>query len=414
MREHFGAQLHARAPAAWQAAHGRLYAYYTAQAMELPDTIEDMAPLYAAVGHGCQAGKHQEVFEAVYRKRIQRGEEFFSTRKLGAFGADLAAVAQFFALPWSQPVAALTAGAQAWLLNIAGFRLRALGRLREAMPPMQAGLQARIAQEDWRNAAIAAGNLSELALTLGDLALAQTYAAQSVTLADHSQDAFMRMVNRTALADALHQAGQPEQAEAAFREAEALQQERQPHYPWLYSLAGFQYCELLLSQGQVAEVQRRATQTLDWATQAGASLLNIALGHLTLGRAVLQAHLQDRRTPHAAASAHLQQAVDGLRQAGTQHHIPRGLLARAALYRVQGAFPQAQRDLDEAMTIATRGAMGLHQADAHLEYARLHLALGETAKARHSLETARAMIERMSYHRRDAEVAELEAQLAGA
>lgn len=413
VREHFGAQLHAHAPAAWQAAHGRLYAFYTAQAKELPDTIEEMAPLYAAVGHGCQAERHQEVLDEVYWPRIQRGEEFFSTKKLGAFGADLAAVAQFFALPWSQPVAALTAGAQAWLLNIAGFRLRALGRLREALPPMQAGLQARIAQEHWQNAARAASNLSELALPLGDLAQAQTDAAQSVTLADRSQDAFQRMSKRATLAAALHQAGQPAQAEAAFREAETLQQERQPQYPWLDSLPDFWYCELLLSQRQVAEVQRRATQTLAWVTQAG-WLLDIALDHLTLGRAALQAHLQDRRTPLTAASAHLQQAVDGLHQAGQQDELPRGLLARAALYRVQGDCPQARRDLDEALGIATRGDMGLHQADAHLEYTRLHLALDDTAKARHSLETARAMIQRMGYRRRDAEVQELEAQLAGA
>lgn len=120
VREHFGAPLHAHAPAAWRAAHGRLYAYYTAQATALPDTIEEMAPLYAAVGHGCQAGRHQEVYDEVYRQRIRRGEESFSTKKLGTFGADLAAVAQFFAVPWSQPIAALTAGAQAWLLHMAG------------------------------------------------------------------------------------------------------------------------------------------------------------------------------------------------------------------------------------------------------------------------------------------------------
>ena len=49
---------------------------------------------------------------------------------------------------------------------------------------MQAGLQANIAQEDWQNAAIAASNLSELSLTLGDIAQAQAYATQSVELAD--------------------------------------------------------------------------------------------------------------------------------------------------------------------------------------------------------------------------------------
>jgi hypothetical protein len=33
----------------------------------------------------------------------------------------------------------------------------------------------------------------------------------------------------------------------AFREAEAMQQERQPQYPLLYSLQGYRYCELLLA-----------------------------------------------------------------------------------------------------------------------------------------------------------------------
>jgi hypothetical protein len=183
----------------------------------------------------------------------------------------------------------------------------------------------------------------QLALTLGDITQALAYATQSVELADRSQDAFQRMVNRTTLADTLLQAGYQAQAEAVFREAEALQQERQPASPLLYSLSGFRYCELLLSQGQVEEVRRRTMQTLAWVTQAG-WLLDIVLDHLTLGQALLQAHLQDGSTTLADAT-HLHQAVDGLRQAGAQEFISRGLLARAALYRAQGAFTQARSDL---------------------------------------------------------------------
>jgi tetratricopeptide (TPR) repeat protein len=411
VREHFGKQLKVRHPAAWQEAHRRLYAYYTAQAMDLPDTIEEMAPLYAAVVHGCQAGRHQEALDEVYVKRIYRESQAFSVHKLGAFGADLAAVSQFFDLPWSQPVATLTGRSRAFLLNMAGYCLMALGRLREAVGPMQVGLQADIEREDWLNAAIAANNLSELSLTLGHIAQAQAYGTQSVELADRSQDAWQRSSRRGTLATALHQAGRQVDAETSFREAEAIKQEMQPGYPLLYSLPGFRYCELLLSQGQVEEARRRATQMLAWTTQAGGWLLDIALDHLILGRAVLQAHLQDSSTALADATTHLNQAVGGLRQAGQQDYLPRGLLARAELHRVQGDFAQAQRDLNEAMTIATRSEMGLHQADGHLAYARLHLAMGDTTGARKSLATARAMVDRMGYHRRDAEVQELEKQL---
>ena len=58
--------------------------------------------------------------------------------KLGAFGSDLGAVACFFETPWSRVSPALTEAAQAWLLNEAAIRLRALGRLTEALEPMRA------------------------------------------------------------------------------------------------------------------------------------------------------------------------------------------------------------------------------------------------------------------------------------
>ena len=45
--------------------------------------------------------------------------------------------------PWSRVSPALTEADQAWLLNEAAFRLRALGRLTEALEPMRAGLEMR-------------------------------------------------------------------------------------------------------------------------------------------------------------------------------------------------------------------------------------------------------------------------------
>ena len=148
-------------------------------------------------------------------------------------------------------------------------------------------------------------------------------------------------------------------------------------------------------------------------------LLDIALDHLSLGRAhLLQARQEGTsdpstslRTSFAQAMAHLEQAVDGLRQAGQQDDLPRGLLAWAELRRVTGSLDRARADLEEALSIATRGGMRLHEADCHLEYARLHLACGEKEKARQSLAKAKAMIADMGYHRRDGEVAGLEGEL---
>jgi tetratricopeptide (TPR) repeat protein len=426
VREHFGQQLRQEHPEAWREGNNRLYEHLKAVTPELPDTIEELVPLYAAVAHGCQAGRYQEALIEVYWRRILRENEHFSWKKLGSFGADLAALSGLFDPPWRQPVAELTEYDRGFVLHQVGLYLRALGRLAEAAQPMQAGLEAAIAQEDWENAARDAGSLSELYLTSGDLAQALAYAQQSVDMADRSGDAFMRMANRTALADGLHQAGRLAEAEAAFREAEEMQKARQPQLPLLYSLGGFRYCDLLLGQGKYREVQSRAGQTLEWAKQYGLSILTIVLNHLSLGRAHLLQARQEGTGPSAEfipseveglsaslfsqATTHLERAVDGLRQAGEQEFIALGLLARAELRRATGSLDRARTDLEEALSIATRGGMRLHEADCHLEYARLHLACGEQEKARESLAKAKGMVEEMGYHRRDGEVAELEGE----
>ncbi|MGZ5460604.1 MAG: hypothetical protein ACXW5J_31020 [Thermoanaerobaculia bacterium] len=414
LREYFGKRLRDAQPEAWRAAHRRLYEHLCAATPDKPDaTLEDLQPLYQAVAHGCQAGLQQEACDKVYLDRIGRGNEYYSTRKLGAFGSDLGAVACFFETSWSRVSPALTEADQAWVLVVAAFNLRALGRLTEAVEPMRAGLEMRLKQENWKNAAIAANNLSELELTLGEVAGAVGDAGQSVTYADRSGDAFQRMARRTTHADALHQAGRRDEAEARFREAEQVQAEDQPDYPLLYSLPSFRYCDLLLSEAErearkaegelnreeglalCRAVSESAAQTLKWEEgMRGAPLLDFALHHLTLGRAALYAAILESRgrrgkraqtssqppTPEAnqsgftAAATELDHAVSGLRSAGQQDDLPRGLLTRAWLRGLTGprTGPEsAQSDLDEAWEIAERGPMPLFLADIHLYRARL-------------------------------------------
>ena len=61
-----------------------------------PDNVEGMTALSQAVAHGCQAGRHQEVLDEVYRGRMHRGPEAYNQFVLGAISDDLAAVSCFF------------------------------------------------------------------------------------------------------------------------------------------------------------------------------------------------------------------------------------------------------------------------------------------------------------------------------
>jgi tetratricopeptide (TPR) repeat protein len=464
LREYFAQRLRQMQPEARRAAHRRLYEHLceTTKEGDQP-TIEELQPLYQAVAHGCQAGLQQDACDKVYRDRILRGTGsggFYSTSKLGALGSDLGAIACFFRQPWTELLLAISEGGQAWLLNEAATRLRALGRPTEALEPMRAGLEMRIKQEVWRSAAIVAGNLSELELTLGDVAAAMKDAEQSVTYADRSGNAFERIKQRVKRADALHHAGRRDEAEALLREAEQMQAESQHGYPLLYSLGGFNYCDLLLSEvehaagkaageleqdalfAQCRAVSERGATALQIVLNGSRKLLDIALGHLTLGRAALYAAILESRSHRsqstqisshpptlessrrglATAATELDLAVSGLRRANAQHHLPRGLLTRAWLRSLNGARigpESAQSDLDEAWEIAERGPMPLFLADIHLYRARLFFRepmypwdKNQDGTARgpgDDLAEAEKLINKCGYHRRDAELADAKA-----
>ena len=140
MREYFAEQLRQSRPEAFRAAHSRLFDHLCETTPHRPDDLAGLGPLYQAVVHGCLAGRQQEACDKVYVDRILRGtgdDGFYSSKKLGAIGADLGAVAAFFEEPWSRLSPNLSAPDQAWLLNEAAFCLRALGRLTEAVEPMR-------------------------------------------------------------------------------------------------------------------------------------------------------------------------------------------------------------------------------------------------------------------------------------
>jgi tetratricopeptide (TPR) repeat protein len=431
VREHFARKLRRDCPGACKEAHNRLYEYYKSlPGRELPETLEEMAPLFAAIPHGCAAGRHPEVWTDVYLRRTRRNGEFYSTQKLGAFGADLAALACFFESPWTRPVSTLAGSDRAVLLNETGESLRALGRLREAVAPLEEAATASCALEDWRTAAINRGNLSQLFVAIGDLHEAVRRGRESVELAERSGDPFQRMVRRCDLGNALYHQGLVQQAQAAFEYAERIQREvyhllqaqntatpsahvlAEWDTPLLPAMRGYQYCGLLLGQGQFREVLRRAEGALEIARRTS-RLLHIGLHHLLCGRAHLVRVAAEGLDDFAEAAYHLEQAVAGLRQCGRRDYLPCGLTARAGLHRLRHVFKDARRDLDEALSICVRDGMQLHQADCHLEYARLYIASDDAEAARQSFQAAGKLIEAAGYHWRDAELQQLAVALFG-
>jgi len=432
IREHFGEKLQQQNPNSWMEAHSRLYEYYNNKPKkELPDTLEEMEPLFAAVRHGCLAGKYQEAMDDVFWKRIYRRDEKYTIHKLGAYGSDLACLSAFFESPWERPVSCLTEGDKAAVLNWVGYALRAVGRLREAVQPMKAGLKMHIQQKNWKESAIDSNNLSELLLTLGDVKASQEYAKQSVDFADQSGDDFQMEVSRASLANTYFEAGNSQEAEVLFLEAENMQKKRLSKYTYLYSRSGFLYCELLISFGKYNNVLDRCRKLLEWRLPSD-SLLDISIENISHGKAFLLQSLQNKSSDFSEASGFLNQAADGLREAGYQDDLPRGLFARASLFRHQDNFSSAWADLDEPKEIAEYGSMKLHLVNYYLEACRVvyvQLKVGSSQidkfkmmengevlslsrvemeeKFRLFFAEAERLVNKCGYHRRDGELEEL-------
>jgi len=436
LREYFAQQLRSHQAAAWRSAHKRLFDHLCDSTPdESQPTLEDLQPLYQAIAHGCQA----ELFSAaclVFFKRIDRAESY-SINRLGAFIADLGALAWFFETPWTRVRPELK-GAQAWILGEAAFRQRALGRLMEALQPTEAALQMCLKTENWKAAAVAGGNLSELKLTLGNVTEAVEQAAQAEIYADITDDTFQRIRKRTAHADALFQAGNFEDARVRFREAEQIQSKTWPELRFLYSVMGLQYCSALMAEAErdtwlqmfdyekhsphlneLSDVSDRAAQMLRWAKGAAdVPVLDFAVSYLIQGRMGLYSAVLVKfdfvdTNAHSKLHHNIEVAVEEFRRAGAQDYLPHGLLTRAWLrsFTIARTGPEsAQEDLDEAWEIAERGPMRLHMADIHLYRARLYFREKEYPweSAEADLKAARKLIEECGYWRRKEELEDAE------
>jgi hypothetical protein len=400
-----------------------------------PDSLEGMRACFSAIAHGCAARRHREAYLEVYFPRVRRGYSSYIVTKLGALHADLAALAAFFDEIWREPAKELDEETQARIYSCVGYALRAQGRLREAIAPFDGAFNIHSAKSVWINATFNACNLSELHVKLGEITEAILVARSGITQADASSSSAVQAYGRTTLVDALHQAGQIQEARLRLAEAESLQviaeasQQGELALPqaliaFVSALGCYRSRDFRLAQGQTAAVIG-TTMRISGNEQNGyLNPLSVALDNLSLGRAhaILAIMVSQSSGQYATlARNYLDAAVEGLRRAGDEFYLPLGQLARAAFRRSQGDYIAAATDLAETYDIATCGDMRLHLTDWHLESARLALAqitldsdateLRAAAEFHHA--KAAKLIADTGYNRRLAELDAIRACLSG-
>ncbi len=455
IRGYFANQMRTRSDDNWRSAHRRLFEHLRASAEDQPETLQALQPLYQAISHACNAGLYRVAVDEIYWMRILRGLDHHSWKTLGASGEDLSALACFFEIPWTQLREGLLPEQQGLLLHQSAQCLRFLGRLAEAVEPLQVVLKRDVESWAWNDAAMSANLLGELSLLLGHTDEALRVAQQSVEFADRNGYVFYSLANRTTVGDVLHQMGRRDEAINLFQEAEALHAKTMPAQPLLRSLGGMQYSEVLLgkperaawnkflmravagrrrspSAGNLAEaessrytpegvydrwcrsIEDAATQTLQWEMETpmdsfSQAFHQLSLGHASLVRLVLvgSAFTGDGSALNVPRGW-LDLSMDGLRRSDLREYLVHALLAKAWLRVLEGDTDGARADLDEAWDIAERGPMRLRLADLHLHRARLFFRQKPYpwTSPEADLNAAETLINECGYHRRDEELAD--------
>ena len=414
VREHFEAHLRV-VPVVWREANRRLFEHYQAEAPDQPETITAMAPLFAAIRHGCEAGLEQHACDDVLRRRISRRHSYLA-KELGAYSTSLAIASHFFAQRWSTPLPSLDTGAQLFLLVHAGTALHNVGRLQDALEPLEGALPQLIREERFGVAAAHSDQLAGLYIVMGKLDQAAQLASTGFQFAQRAERWDRGFQLLCTLAAIQHLSGDSAGAAALYGEILSSTEIRDFLEGNFLDLN--RCCDFLIDADREQEAVDLASSSLV-RVREDRTLFQPGFPELSLGAALLKLSIRNggTRSHLEKAQVHIQNALTAFRLGGMYLEIPKALLARATFHRLRGAHGDTERahaDVIEALRIAERSQMRLYVVDALLEQARLLIAeldKGDKQTLRDQADVvwrkAFSLKEDIGYHRRDREIDEL-------
>lgn len=369
--------------------HKRIYEYFGEHAPDQPETLEEMAPLFEQVYHGCAAGLYDEARRDVYWNRILKREKFFLFRNLGAWETDLSLLRNFFPEgDLSRLPLASNKKSQSWLLNSAGLVLVFTGRPREAREPLLTGVQMDIAAGDWKSASTAYDNLCELQFRVGEIKDALESAKKSLGMAQKVGLDYEIMTSKVYLGHILHLSGARKEAEKRFKEADEVCAKISPyrlHRGW-----GVFYADFLISIKSIGEALELTRQNLD-ICQADNSVNDLCACHRCL------AAIERTNGNHKVAKIHAQKALELARKIGLPFLEIETLLEYGRLYLDTEKHKDAISAGNEVLRLCDRTGFSLYEPDAEVILGKAYLAQKEFDQAKKFANSALSKAKKMGY-----------------
>ncbi len=375
-------------------AHQLAKNYYLAEAQEMPDSpsLEELSPSIEAVHHACQHGSYDEAYK-IHKEQIRQRKIFYVTRKLIAMETELEIMREFFPHGDTSGEPQVTSmHLKGWILNEIGFCLGYTGQGEQAEEFYQRSLKIPLSSQDWNNASRVYQNLSELYWLQGKLHKSVQAADDALELARRAQNTFYECTSLAYKAYSLHLLGEMAEADRAFREAEKLEQKKDPSKLYLYSNLGIRHADFLNREEKV-DYARNVTEANLLICQEYRVLYDMSRCHRVLGDIYAYSGQYDK------AAEHYRDALDIARGKSVKLLLMEALLARGQWEARRLCDPDAAfRDLNEALEYARVGGYRIYEVDIRVALAWANLAAANKKSAKEEAAYAHQMSNSMSYY----------------
>lgn len=430
IREYFSKKLLERFPVSFKEGHYKLYKYFSGCGKECAETVTQMNFWFRAVYHGCLAEKYEEVFECIYLPYMKQNEMIYDARLLGGNSTDLDAIGGFFTVPWKELKGNLNAKKRANIYAEASFALRSNGLIVEAIEPLDKAYDIENKELNYEEAAMDAGNLSELHLVIGDLDNAFRYIEAGISLAEKSNKVWRHYwVQLAKKADILSKSGRFDFAVSYFRQAESVQKYFDKESERLYGVLAFKKFDAYLTniedivlvpfrlndnkifsdkeRDSLIERLNAYTGQIHKALQHDLQykrILHIALDNLILVRIMMLQLILQFEKSYIELEHLLTESIKNLYESGRAEYIPYGLLTRVKYWYLQKNDLKMSEDIVKTEDFIKNKKFKLFEIDVLIEKVYLHLLMCDKRDLRDMLNSVKKQCEDIGYLRKIKEI----------
>lgn len=383
VREFFGEKFKIENVNYWKKAHKILFDHYKELGhKKLVLEIEDMEPLFNAIAHACKINLHHKAYD-IYWKSILWEDNYYCSRVLGAFGAELSTLSSFFDMLWTKPSKKLDENRQVIVLERASECLRAVGRIKDALYPIEEAYRRSITLDNkYRFASI----LSQLYLIKGDINQSKLYGEQIYVLAkDETKELSREVEDYLALyVNTLYQEGDKNGAYNLYKRVKLSRRKRENNADFDIIME-YYFLDLLLNLGQDKDVYKWLVNKKILKRNTKKEMQNqkqfyveIPLEHALIDLALAKVNIYWYQQPVnlnenefiriiRKGQFRLIKAIEKLKIAQDQTFLPAGFLTQAKLFRLLNDTKNAKLELAKVFEIVNYQHMKLYLIDYYIE-----------------------------------------------